>query len=96
MRRLIANNFFGGSMKNESTIYAIFEALGIFLYAIMVAPLITILFVLSGMLSGYIFGFIFTDTCKLLIEFLQIDIAPYQLGGILGFIWSFFNKLRKE
>lgn len=56
---------------------------------VFVAPLLGFL---GGAFSGWVVGVTFPNTMADLIAALHLTVAPWQLGGILGFIGGFFKS----
>ncbi len=56
---------------------------------IMVFPIIGFL---GGAFSGLMVGWVFDETMATFIAYVGIELAPWQVGGMLGFVGGFFKS----
>ena len=67
----------------------ILTVIGAIAMVVLAFPLVGFLF---GAFAGAIAGFIFDDTFREFFNnFLKLNLTPWQIGGLLGFIGGFFR-----
>lgn len=52
-----------------------------------------LLYPLMGALAGWGFGWLFDETAIKLLAILNVDIKPWELGAMLGFVGGFFKTV---
>lgn len=63
--------------------------IGVIVLAILVLPLLG---AVVGAFCGLIVGAVFDESMTKFLAMLHTDMAPYQLGAMLGFIGGFFKS----
>ena len=60
---------------------------------LLVLPLVGFLL---GAFSGMVVGTVFNETFATFIVWLGVDLQPWQVGGLLGFVGVFFRSVQRK